>query len=148
MSNHFPETPSSFSLSSITYYAAIGGHLTTSPLNGQGGAIVPVSGSPLYFDEEYASSYVFENQLQDPGPNPSLIIQFPTPGETGSFDQDAVESAFTDAITAYCQAISDLGAGTLSQIQETVGTQRIWTWTDSTSTFTLTYSNSLTYPPA
>lgn len=132
MANHFPTLPT-LNLLSIQYTVTIssGGN----PIDANAFAVdgVSVDGSAIPTMEQ--------------GSPLALGFTFDTPGDAGSFDQDAAEAQVASYITAVLEALIALnGDTTLAEAQEWVYVMRQWQWGDSENHFFCGYNDTMTYP--
>ena len=137
MSNSFPSLPSDLLLAQIQYtLPALSTLYDTPPVvyGFTGGNSVGSGGISVQVEL---------------GNNPPIcvIFSFDTPGSFGTFDQTAAETAVAAVVTDICQLMADWELTTLAAIQATVTVPRTWTWTDSAG-YSLTYADTMTYPPA
>lgn len=129
MANHFPVMPGDLQLSTLNYVAEFP---TVVPLT---------SSSPFYFGAQVTSNLLTVFQAGAWG----MSFVFPAPGNVGTFDQDAVETAMKSWLTSVCQAISISSGEPLTTVQAAIKVNRQWSWIDA-SGFQLTYTDTMVYP--
>lgn len=138
MSNHFPSVPS-MGLANLTYTAAF----TTSSPNGNPTDLSAFNATGVTVD---SSNYgLFYPGFGGLGHALVLSINFDTPGDAGSFDQDATEELIASTLDSVAQAMADATGTDLATQQALLSVQRAWAWTDGTG-FNLTYTDNMTYP--
>lgn len=135
MANHFPAVPAALNLASLTYSAAI--QQTGQDWPSAGFTFTGVTAGGVAFAASQAQTGVF-----------TITFNFTVPGNPGSFDQDTAEAQVVSVLNNLAQAVATTGGLTLAQVQAMTAVTRIWTWTDSTGTFTLVNdTDKMPYPP-
>jgi len=139
MSNHFPTIPSLnllFVKYTATWNTGAGSDLSYFDVSG----VVPL--------EIQAGPGIFA--LPDgPPANPIMTVpfNFSTPGDAGSFDQDAAEAKVATVLDDIAQAVATASGNDLATVQAWITVQRQWLWMDEGRLFFLTYDNdTMTYP--
>lgn len=136
MSNHFPTAPT-LSVSSITYTANI-----AYVYNGN---LTPGTASPFYLQPAVNSLVNFS-----PGGGGNsggqFVFPFTTPGSVGTFDQDTVESMISLYMKDSCDVVAYAAGDTVANVEATVNIQRAWTFTDASTRWQLTYTDSMSFP--
>jgi hypothetical protein len=132
MSNHFPTIPT-LNLTAVTYEADW------------------TSGNLQHLDGFDVTGVVPMNEVAGPQIlGSSLILNVPfnftTPGDAGSFDQDASEAAIAAVLDEIAQAVATATDETLATVQGWITVQRQWFWQDSSFQYNLTHNDTMTYP--
>lgn len=70
---------------------------------------------------------------------------FNTPGQFGSFDQTAAETALEKVVTDVFQLISDITGTPVADLAKVFSVNRVWTWTDSSGNCA-TYTDTMPMP--
>lgn len=134
MANHFPAVPSPLNLASLTYTASIE----------QIGQNWPSAGF-TYTGVTTGSVSFAASQPQTGTFN--ITFSFTTPGNPGTFDQDAAEAQVVSVLNDLAQAVATTGGLTLAQVQAMTTVTRTWTWTDASGAYVLTNnSDRMPYP--
>ncbi len=136
MSNHFPTPPASFNLASLVYQPTISGF----DASFAGLDFTGINNPPG--DQGNADSFTDGGSVQ----LFAIPFNLSTPGDAGSFDQDSAESTIAGALDDIAGGLAALNGSTLASVQANITVNRQWTWQDSASEFTLTYSDTMTYP--
>lgn len=137
MSNHFPTVPD-LELVTLTYSpnmnnAGTGNLMALAGFSVEGISVAgniltdPLTGSALY-------------------PILNLVLNFTTPGDAGSFDQDSAESELAGLLDSLCEAVTAATGAELATVQGWVTINRTWFYQDSTDNWALTYTDTMTYP--
>jgi hypothetical protein len=131
MSNSFPSVPTDLQLQSVVYTLNFGGD-------------IPTPGPALTFDGVGTGLWGAISSLGGQG---GVAFTFDTPGDAGSFDQEAAEAQLASIVTDIFQLMSDLTGVPVATLASSVTVNRRWTWTDATGS-QATYTDTMTYPPA
>ena len=133
MSNNFPVVPA-FSLASVTYTAIIENTGQNWPSGGFSYSGVTVENVQFATSQEQTGIF-------------SITFVFTTPGNPGSFDQGAAEAQIVVVLNDLAQAVAVTAGAPLAAVQSMTTVYRLWTWTDATGAYTLTHTDTMTYPP-
>lgn len=125
MANNFPSQPSGLALASLNYVVKF------APLSG----LPPVS--PFAFTG-VATALVTQFAAGQWGIN----FDFTVPGQTGSFDQDAVEAGMKVWLELVAQALAAILGVTQAQASAGITVTRIWTWQDDSASNVSSMSES------
>jgi hypothetical protein len=128
MSNHFPASPTGFGVTQIQYITNLGN------LSGD-----LVSGGSGYVTGPEISQALQMDALQ-------LTVTFTTPGGTGSFDQDAFESAYKDSVTGVLQAVGTFSGVPLAALQSQVHVLRLWNLATADLAWSTGIQDEMSYP--
>lgn len=126
MSNNFPAVPADIRLCQLTYVAIL-----------PGPALAP--GSALDFGSEVSTQLVYS------APNLGASFTFATPGQFGTFDQQAFEAMLSQSVTAVVEVLAGMSGQDAGALQAQVNVVRSWQWTDG-SGYQLSWQDQMTYP--
>lgn len=130
MTNSFPSPPADLQIQSVVYVLNFGGS-------------APVPGPAMTFTGVTTGMYGAISGLGSEG---GITFAFTSPGNTGSFDQTAAETAIAKIATDIFQLISDLTGVPVATLATNFTIARRWAWTDAAGN-QATYADTMPYTP-